>query len=644
MEDNTAVTPTTPADTVDATDDNDDEKPRHEVDRPRSAKSTNSLHSRQEQMSPARHLISSIVRSEAFDAIMVSVIILNMLFIVIEVDIAVNEEIPIWLKVVGYVFLAVYLIEIAARLYVERLQYFYQLLNVMDCCIVVWDGCFQILMEMEDMPAVSVLRILRVVRLVRVIRAFSSFRELWLMLHGIAAAMKAMIWACVLIAVVLVIWSIVSVEVINRLHKQSPSLIAKYEDNECGRCEKAFSSIPQAILTWFIMVFAGDLWNDLAVPLMEEYPWTGIIFLSAFVSVNLGMLNLILTVIVDRASEARADDEQQKVLDKKNEFERAKHRLLKLCEAMDSDESGELTLEEIEEGFEVNPEFAAVLQVMDVERDDLKTVFGILDEDKSGAVTYSEFVDQIHKMKSQESHTLLIFIKHYITDVRVKVSEQLELFKTEFLQKSEQQDAEIQNLMRLQGLLEEEAPLTPLTQKPKLDRGDSKISSASSSLKDTTKAQQFLSVRKTFAQMLQASTDSPYVSEGGQHTAAVPATSAAPFEKFCQHIDERLNSILQDAKLRAKEQAAARKNDMELLSTLTKSLSELVGSAPDVVADSNGKAPQRIGAVVVPVVMNDSGEGGSKGVDELVMPVQVIRPSPSGLLRSSGGSSVKYMI
>mmetsp|Transcript_49864 Transcript_49864/g.154019 ORF Transcript_49864/g.154019 Transcript_49864/m.154019 type:complete len:167 (-) Transcript_49864:124-624(-) len=94
------------------------------------------------------------------------------------------------------------------------------------------------------------------------------------------------------------------------------------------------------------------------------------------------------------------------------------------------------------------------MMIMDVGKEDLKVVFEILDSDRSGTVSYTEFVEQLHKMRCHESHTLLVFVKHYVSDVHRKVSEQLDLMKNDLLVKTtelfgqyEHQEAGIKRLM-----------------------------------------------------------------------------------------------------------------------------------------------------------------------------------------------------
>jgi hypothetical protein len=68
---------------------------------------------------------------------------------------------------------------------------------------------------------------------------------------------------------------------------------------------------------------------------------------------------------------------------------------------------------------------------MDIERKDVEAVFKILDEDGSGDVDYSEFVEQLHKMKNSDSHTLLIFIKHYVKCIHEELSDKMQTWQGE---------------------------------------------------------------------------------------------------------------------------------------------------------------------------------------------------------------------
>jgi len=114
---------------------------------------------------------------------------------------------------------------------------------------------------------------------------------------------------------------------------------------------------------------------------------------------------------------------------KTNEYEKARQRLFKICTEMDKDGDGHLSMLELSEGFDAHAEFSNTLRAMDISRDDISLVFSIMDEDGSGEIDYNEFVEQVYKMKSSDSHTLLVFIKHYVTEVRSNVLSQMALLQ-----------------------------------------------------------------------------------------------------------------------------------------------------------------------------------------------------------------------
>jgi len=198
--------------------------------------------------------------------------------------------------------------------------------------------------------------------------------------------------------------------------------------------------------------------------MMHEFPFLTPFFLSAYVTINLGLMNLILTVIVDKASEARADDVETNRLEKQARQQRAREALERVCDSMDGDNSGELTQQEVFEGYATNEAFRMTLDLMDVKEEDLKTVWNIMDSDRSGTVSCSEFVDQVHKMKTQESHTMLVFIKHYINEIRANVCEELDIVKNTLLKEMmREQKAVIKDM----EMMEAELSPSPVLLQPK---------------------------------------------------------------------------------------------------------------------------------------------------------------------------------
>ena len=96
----------------------------------------------------------------------------------------------------------------------------------------------------------------------------------------------------------------------------------------------------------------------------------------------------------------------------------AKRSLLHLCQLLDDDNSGSLSFEELLEGYDKLPEFQEQMRLMDVEREDMQSLFRVLDEDGSGDIQYEEFVEQVVKMRSQDTTLSLLFLRSQMKDMK----------------------------------------------------------------------------------------------------------------------------------------------------------------------------------------------------------------------------------
>lgn len=379
--------------------------------------------------------VAIVVESKACDLIMGFFITVNSVLVVLETNCkGLDEEVPTWLTVCTTSLVAIYTIELTARLAVYRRFFFYSPWNIFDFLVVGTDIVSEVVGRLfgDVLPNVSVLRVFRVLRLLRFVEFLTVFEELHTMVRLMISSLRTMFWGAVLLFVTITLWSIIAVEFLHPLVKD---LAKDGKFDHCERCGRAFETVFQANLTFFQTLIFGDSWGSTAVVLIEAHPWTAVILVTAGVSLQVLLLNLILTVIVDKAAETHKNDAARNLKKKEMEFAQAKDKLIKCCADIDDDSSGELGFEELMNGFETNKDFAMTLSLMDIKAEDMGVVFNILDEDQSGSVTYTEFVDQLYKMKSQDTHTMLLFIKGYVNELRGKVTEQMRILKIGIIDK-----------------------------------------------------------------------------------------------------------------------------------------------------------------------------------------------------------------
>jgi voltage-gated sodium channel len=387
---------------------------------------------------PLRRAMAHVVHHQCFEIILLLFISCNMVTTVIETDLraAGHDKDKILSHYVNRAFLMIYILEISARVYVLRFKFLESRLNIADFIIVLVDLFSELLSNViGNVPATSMLRIIRVVRFLRAGHIIVFFPELYWMTRGMFCALKALFWGILLIIVVLTIWSIIAVEV---LHPLMDDVARTGVWDNCPRCINAFDSVTDSLLTFFGQIVAGDSWCQVSVPLIRAYPWRAVpILCGALFSINLGVLNLILTVIVDRAQQAHAEDLSNTTKAKVEEYHMYQKKLHKIVQDMDVDGDGIVTVDELRKGYKERPEFRMTLQAMDIGLDDMGILFHIMDEDKSGSIDYEEFASQLHKMKTSDSHTLLVFIQHYVKEVRDKVGEGLEILQDVMVKKAE---------------------------------------------------------------------------------------------------------------------------------------------------------------------------------------------------------------
>merc|ERR1719272_2635841 len=99
--------------------------------------------------------------------------------------------------------------------------------------------------------------------------------------------------------VVMTMFSMVAVEFIHPLNTKLGT----------DGCEDAFNSVYQSNLTLLQIIVAGDNFGQCTLPLMREYPSTVAFFVCVLGVIALGLMNLVLSAIVDRATQVRGDNE-----------------------------------------------------------------------------------------------------------------------------------------------------------------------------------------------------------------------------------------------------------------------------------------------------------------------------------------------
>eukprot|EP00971_Amphidinium_carterae_P202232 4012730-Amphidinium_carterae.1 len=377
---------------------------------------TRSLRTNRERQdwSTVRKAVARGVESHAHELFMALTIVANLIVFILETDARVTDSyVQLYESLSRFLFFPIYVVDLSVRLYVYRTAFCQNRWNVMDASLVISDSIVEAISlifkdAIGEMQVLSMLRGLRLCRLARFARVMVIFKELHMMLHAFLSAMKTMFWASCMLAVLLTFCSILAVEFV---HPVNMKLAERGEYGDCARCARAFSSVMHANLTFVQQILAGDSWGRLSVPIIEEEPALAVILLSALVVINLGMLNLILTVLVNAASEARKNDKRLQADDNLQKFEEMEEKLVRICAELDLNDDGLLSIEELVDALDTHPEFRDVCEALDIHKDEMEVIYAFLDANGDGEVTYAEFVEQAFKIRQLDVNSFLVTLR-----------------------------------------------------------------------------------------------------------------------------------------------------------------------------------------------------------------------------------------
>ena len=136
-------------------------------------------------------------------------VLLNALAMGIEVDH--SHEFPEVFEALSHIFCAIFTVEMIVKITVERCSYFKSGWNLLDFVLVnialvdVWLLKLFFPEQAGAMKNLAILRLLRLCRLARMVKFLRLFKELWLIVSGVAASLKTIVWVSILLLIVLYI-------------------------------------------------------------------------------------------------------------------------------------------------------------------------------------------------------------------------------------------------------------------------------------------------------------------------------------------------------------------------------------------------------------------------------------------------------
>lgn len=306
---------------------------------------------------------------------------------------------------IGDIFFCVcFVVEMVLRLICARsyiVDWFFDLWNLLDFLLVlafVIDVLFLVPAGIGGaVRFLSVFRVLRAVQLVRLVRMLPAFRELWLLVGGLATSMKALSWVGLIILLMTYVGAIVVTTEIGQNHELYGREKGPSYDGEIWPYDKYFGNIPRSMFS-LLQVITLDGWcDDIVRHVVHRQPLMGLFFVAFLLITAFGLMNIVIGIIVENTLAAAQvvdrSSQEHEAVNRKFAVERLADLLLR----SDTRRTGEISLPDLAEAYE-NPVIRDLFKDIGMSLEEAEKIFQLLDYERSGNVELKRFANSCREL------------------------------------------------------------------------------------------------------------------------------------------------------------------------------------------------------------------------------------------------------
>jgi voltage-gated sodium channel len=215
--------------------------------------------------------LRTIVDDPRCERVIMSLIIINAVVLGLETSKSAMASSGRFLEILDHIILAVFVIEIAARIIVHRWAFFRDPWSVFDFLVI----------GIALVPATETFSVLRALRILRVLRLITAIPTLRRVVAGLLASLPGMGSIVLLIGLLYYVFAVMG----NKLFGESnPEL---------------FGDLGSALFTLFTVMTLEGWVDGVTKPIMENHPYAWIYFFTFIVVTTFMVLNLFIGVVVN---------------------------------------------------------------------------------------------------------------------------------------------------------------------------------------------------------------------------------------------------------------------------------------------------------------------------------------------------------
>ncbi|MBC8051380.1 MAG: ion transporter [Chitinophagales bacterium] len=217
-----------------------------------------------------REQLRAIIEHKSWERFITGVIIVNAIMLGLETNAGAMAAIGPFIEALDKAILAIFVVEIAARLYVHRAAFWRDPWSIFDFVVV----------AIALAPASGDLAVLRSLRVIRALRLISTVQSMRRVVNGLMQAIPGMGAVIMLLLLILYVFSVMATKLYG---ETAPELFGTLGDS-------AFS-------LFIVMTLEG--WADMARQVMVKHPSAWLFFLIFILTTSFAVLNLFIGIIVD---------------------------------------------------------------------------------------------------------------------------------------------------------------------------------------------------------------------------------------------------------------------------------------------------------------------------------------------------------
>ncbi|CAE8616101.1 unnamed protein product, partial [Polarella glacialis] len=270
--------------------------------------------------------------------------------------------------------------------------------NLFDSALVAESVTSVIFKTGSGLAFLRILRVFRLIRVVRVVRSVKALRRLRTMIFAMISSFVDLMWAFLVILLILFVFGIIFTNGVSGYFEDVDVTDAE-KVLQAGNVREHFGSLYESMVSLWCSISGGNDWMQYGASLRivgdgDESYFGLFCFYIAFCVV--GLMNVVTGIFVDSAVCTRSEDEV--VQGYVDDLQRTTEEIKKFFQSADGDHSGTLSFSEFERHL-TNPTVKAYFAGLDIDPDEAKIIFTLLDVDRSGEIMIDEFVNGTMKLK-----------------------------------------------------------------------------------------------------------------------------------------------------------------------------------------------------------------------------------------------------